>query len=283
MAVASNPSITGAFAHPSAPGQNVVLNTQWCFLPFSASGIITPVFPEPFICHPACSFIHCLPPAKFFVFSISVFTLFLLLEFRKGLLNQLQKNMVWWYQPFLLLTSITPPISSTSCLLMDIPKPVPPYLRAVVFSSCVNFWKRFFWKPSSMLMPVSVTLHNKCLLPAIVFRVNLQATNTYPFISKLTALLYKVSSTCVKTMRITYEYGQVSLVPSLISGVTLFLLHGGSLRSYSVWWHIVGFKAYIFKTEFACFHFWYRYVINHNQQVISGFVNGIQVKMLRAV
>src|SRR6266446_5896137 len=42
--------------------------------------------------------------------------------------------------PDVLLTPICPPISSTNCFEIDKPNPVPPYLRVVDPSACVNAW-----------------------------------------------------------------------------------------------------------------------------------------------
>src|SRR5581483_10482159 len=59
--------------------------------------------------------------------------------------------------PGALSTPIAPPISSTSCLLITSPKPVPPYFRVVEASICENDLKSRSRRSSGMPMPVSRT------------------------------------------------------------------------------------------------------------------------------
>ncbi|EDN65193.1 hypothetical protein BGP_6406 [Beggiatoa sp. PS] len=60
--------------------------------------------------------------------------------------------------PSLEVTDIVPPCNSTSCLVTERPKPVPPYSRAVEASTCSKDRNTASNLSSGMPMPVSVTV-----------------------------------------------------------------------------------------------------------------------------
>ena len=64
--------------------------------------------------------------------------------------------------PGLLSTPIWPPMSSTNCLEIASPSPVPPYLRVMEPSACTKGWKSPRTASSPMPMPVSDTCTQIC-------------------------------------------------------------------------------------------------------------------------
>ncbi len=61
---------------------------------------------------------------------------------------------------------ISPPIFSTSCLQIARPRPVPPKLRVVEPSACMNGSKMALRRSSGMPMPVSHTENRRCRGPS---------------------------------------------------------------------------------------------------------------------
>ena len=138
--------------------------------------------------------------------------------------------------PGLLSTVMSPPIIRQKCRLMARPRPVPPYLLAVVEEACENSWNSLPICSGVMPMPVSVT--------AIVIQsrpsccCGCAAMVTVPFSVNLLALLARLSSACRKrvwsawivprsggqstTMRLPFfvAIGSIVLATSSISGAS---------------------------------------------------------------
>ncbi len=100
-------------------------------------------------------------------------------------------------RPSVLSTPISPPMSSTSRLEMDNPRPVPPNRRAVEPSACVKGWKSFFFAVSERPMPLSCTLKRTCgpLFPNGGVSSRVTRSTTEPTAVNLMALPSKLSST----------------------------------------------------------------------------------------
>ena len=88
-----------------------------------------------------------------------------------------------------LSTSIVPPINSASSLLIARPRPVPPYLRVVLLSAWLNFWKRRLLPSADSPMPVS-RIVKRSTSSASAFTVS----TTSPRSVNLTALLNTLSN-----------------------------------------------------------------------------------------
>ena len=91
---------------------------------------------------------------------------------------------------FSLCTSIVPPISSTSCLLIVVPKPVPPNFRDIEASACANASKTLFTCSSDIPMPVSAIMN--CTSP---FCTGCTVRDTQPCSVNFTALPTRLLST----------------------------------------------------------------------------------------
>ncbi len=97
--------------------------------------------------------------------------------------------------PFSLSTSISPPIISTSFLLMLNPRPVPPYFRVVELSACENAVKSRAVSSGSMPIPVSRT--EKCrTVPSARRSPGLTESSISPRSVNLTAFDMRFRSTC---------------------------------------------------------------------------------------
>ncbi len=107
---------------------------------------------------------------------------------------QMPKRTVKWKRlptPGVLLTLMVPPISSTSCLEMVRPRPVPPYLREIEPSAWLNDWNSL--ASCSSFMPIPVSLTEKRRDSASAPRsTTCTATTISPFSVNLTALLVRL-------------------------------------------------------------------------------------------
>ena len=90
-----------------------------------------------------------------------------------------------------LISSIVPSIAATSMVVIDKPKPVPPYFLAIEESAWVNFSKIIFWFYGSMPMPVSVTEIETALTSSLSIGLQIISTWIPPFSVNLIALLHK--------------------------------------------------------------------------------------------
>jgi len=101
--------------------------------------------------------------------------------------------------PSLLSTEIVPPIRSTMDLEMVRPSPVPPYLRVVEESACVNRSKMLWILSAGIPMPVSFTENVRSTVFCSVWTadgpVNFTSSMTSPDSVNLTALPMKLMST----------------------------------------------------------------------------------------
>ena len=96
---------------------------------------------------------------------------------------------------FLLLHSIVPFCRSTSFLTMERPRPVPPYLRVVLISSCVKSSKIDSILSSSMPMPVSANSITR-IISGCSFLIPFTEKCTVPSLVNLTELLTRFIIIC---------------------------------------------------------------------------------------
>ena len=96
--------------------------------------------------------------------------------------------------PGSLSTAISPPISSTSCLLMVRPRPVPPNLRVVDASAWLKALNTFFCCSSVMPIPESLTANFAVTLSRAP-STNSTETTISPASVNLTALFARLMST----------------------------------------------------------------------------------------
>ena len=94
--------------------------------------------------------------------------------------------------PSSLVTPTSPPMSSTSRLTMDKPKPVPPNLRVVDASTWLKAWNSAFIRFAGMPMPVS-RISQRTSTPSALRSMTLQPMAISPCCVNFTALPPRLS------------------------------------------------------------------------------------------
>ena len=97
--------------------------------------------------------------------------------------------------PTRLSTPIRPPSNSTSSLLMERPRPVPPKRRLMLLSAWVKGEKRPAWASGVMPMPGSLTSKRSRAVAASLAR-GMTRTSISPWSVNLMALPIRLTSTC---------------------------------------------------------------------------------------